>query len=50
MNGDKCKGCPYYRHNFKCDGCGGTWGECYNNKKHKDLMSLLDEVDGERRS
>lgn len=49
MTGDKCKGCPYYQPNLKCDGCGEHWAECYSDKKHKDFMNLLDEIDRERR-
>lgn len=45
--GDKCKGCPYFSQ-LNCNGCGDSWSECYNNKKHKDFMSLLDEIDKER--
>ena len=44
--GDKCKGCPY-SHSPKCNGCGENWSECYSNKKHKDFMNLLDEIDKE---
>ena len=47
--GDKCKGCPY-SHNPNCNGCGEYWSECYNNKKHKDFMNLLDEIDRKRKN
>lgn len=44
----KCEGCPYYSNTNNCNGCGDTWGECYSNKKHKDFMALLDEIDKEK--
>ena len=47
MSMDKCKGCPYFR-GTKCNGCGEHWVDCYTDKKHKDFMSVLDEIDNER--
>lgn len=44
---EKCKGCPYSNTN-NCNGCGEYWAECYSNKKHKDFMALLDEIDKEK--
>lgn len=47
MQKDKCKGCPYsYKSN--CNGIGEYWSECYNNKKHKDFMNYLDEIDNDK--
>lgn len=45
---NKCKGCPY-SNSSKCNGCGEHWSECYEEKKHKDLMALLDEIDKEKK-
>lgn len=45
MTRDKCKACPYYRPNFECDGRGEYWAECSSDKKHRDLMDLLDHID-----